>query len=152
VVLGDPADALVDDGDAHLGVLDLRELADGRLDGALHVALEDEAQLLDGALLHLGEERFERRAARALRELLAAEPLGAGLREVARLPLVLDHAPDLTGRRRLVEADDLDRIARLRLLQLLPAIVVERAHLAPGVAGDDRIADAERAAMDEHRR
>ncbi len=43
-------------------------------------------------------------------------------------------------------------VARLRLLDLLAAEVVERAHLAPGVAGDDRVADAERAALDEHRR
>ena len=38
VVLGDAADAGVDHVDAHLGVLDLRQLADDRLDRALHVA------------------------------------------------------------------------------------------------------------------
>ena len=38
VVLGDAADALVDDVDAHLGVLDLLELGDGGLDRAVHVA------------------------------------------------------------------------------------------------------------------
>ena len=39
-----------------------------------------------------------------------------------------------------------------RLLDPLAAIVVERAHAAPGVAGDDRVADLQRAALDEHRR
>src|ERR671936_228599 len=48
------------------------------------------------------------------------------------------------GRRRMVEAEDLDRIAGLRLLDLLAAVVVEGAHLAPRVAGDDRVADAQR--------
>ena len=37
-------------------------------------------------------------------------------------------------------------------LELLAVEVVERTHAAPGVAGDDRIADVERAAVDEHRR
>jgi hypothetical protein len=52
----------VDHVDAHLGVLDLRELRDRGLDGAAHVALEDEVQVLDGAFLELGEERLERHA------------------------------------------------------------------------------------------
>ena len=54
----------------------------------------------------------------------------APLREVARLALVLDDARELAGGRRLVEAEDLDRVARPRLLDLLAAVVVERAHLA----------------------
>ena len=71
---------------------------------------------------------------------------------MARLALVLDDAGVLAGRRRLVEAEDLDRRARARLLHLLAAEVEERAHLAPGVAGDDRVAHPQRAARDEHRR
>ena len=39
-----------------------------------------------------------------------------------------------------------------RLLHLLAAEVEERPHLAPGIAGDDRVADLERAAGDEHGR
>src|SRR4051794_36002992 len=154
VALRDPAHALVDDVHAHLGVLDLRELADRRLDGAADVALDHEVQVLDRAGLHLLEEALERRAALAglLRELLAAQPLAAYLREMARLALVLDHARELAGGRRFVEAEDLDRVARPGLLHLLAAVVVERAHLAPGVAGDERVADLEGAAVDEHRR
>ena len=37
-------------------------------------------------------------------------------------------------------------------LTLLALVVVERPHLAPRVAGDDRVADLERPALDEHRR
>ena len=65
---------------------------------------------------------------------------------------MLDHAAELAGRRRTVEAEDLDRLARPCLLHLLAAVVVERAHLAGRVPGDDRIADPQRAALDEHRR
>src|SRR3954452_18791317 len=141
VVLRDPADALVDHAHAYLRVLDLRELGDRRLDGADHAALEDEVEILDGALLHPLEQRFERDAAAALGELLPAQALGAGLRVMARVALVLDHARDLAGGRRMVEAEDLHRVARLRVLQLLASEVVERAYLPPGVACHDRVAD-----------
>ena len=87
----------------------------------------------------------------ALRELLAAKALGALLGDVLRLALVLDDA-ELTRGRRAVEAEDLHGLARPRLLDLLAAIVVERADLARGVARDDRVADPQRAALDEHRR
>ena len=93
-MLGDPADTGMDDVDTNLRVLDLAELAHERLDRALDVALEDDVEVLDGALLHLLEQGLERDAAglRALRELLAAEPLGALLGDVLRLALVLDDA------------------------------------------------------------
>src|SRR6202040_2561426 len=78
--------------------------------------------------------------------------LGALLREVARDALVLDDTRHLARRRRTVEAEDLDRAAGTRRAKLLALVVVERAHLAPGVAGDDRIADLEGAALHEHRR
>src|SRR5205814_8529537 len=57
-----------------------------------------------------------------------------------------------TRGRRMVEAEDLDRRARPGLLDLFAAVAVEGAHPAPGVAGDDRVADPESAALDEHRR
>ena len=85
-------------------------------------------------------------------ELLPTESFPARIRKLACAPLVLDDAAQLTSRRRLVEAEDLDGVARLRLLDLVAAEVVERPNLAPRVAGDDGVADAERATMDEHRR
>ena len=102
--------------------------------------------------LHLLEEPLDRDAARALRELLAPQALAARVRKLAGAPLVLDDASELAGRRRLVEAEDLHRVSRPGVLHLVAAEVVEGAHLAPGVSGDDRVADAERAAVDEHRR
>src|SRR5712691_8589391 len=139
VVLRDAAHALVNDVHANFGVLDLLQLGDCRLDGADDVALQDQVQLLDGALLHL-------------REQLAAHPLAAAVRERARLALVLDDACRLSGRRRLVEAEDLDRRSGRRLLQLLAAEVIEGADARPRVPGDDRVADAQRSPLDEHRR
>src|SRR5207342_2755069 len=134
-------------------VLDLRELADDRLDRALHVALDDDVQVLNLTGLQMLEQAFERDArGRPGGELLAPQALRALLREVAGLSVCLDDTGELPGRRRLVEAEDLDRVARLRVLQLVALLVVERADLAPGVARDDRVADLERAALDEHRR
>ena len=114
VVLGDPTDPRVDHVDADLGVLDLVELPEQRLHGALHVALENDVELLHGTFLHLLEERLQRDAALgALRELLATQALRPLLREVLRLALVLDHAAELAGGRWTVEAEDLHGLARL---------------------------------------
>src|SRR6478672_12365355 len=140
VVLGDSADARVDDVDADLRVLDLAELGDDRLDGALDVALDHDVQVLHRTGLHLAEERLERDAAgRLLGVGLAAQPLAALVCEVA-------------GGRRTVEAEDLDGLAGARLVDSLAAVIEQRAHTAPRVAGDDRVSDLERAAVDEHRR
>ncbi len=153
VVLGDPADAGVDDVDPNLRMVDLAELAEQRLDRSLHVALEDDVEILDDTLLHLREQALERDAALgALGELLAAKALGPLLREILRLPLVLDDPRELARGRRPVEAEDLDGVARTRLLHLLARVVVERPHLAGCVARDDRVADTQRAAVHEHRR
>ena len=79
-------------------------------------------------------------------------PVGALLAERARGALVLDDAAELAGDRQLVEADDLDRRRRTARLERLAAEVAHGAHLAAGLAGDDGVADAERAAADQHGR
>src|SRR6266852_3839008 len=56
------------------------------------------------------------------------------------------------GRRRAIEAENLDRVAGACRRKLLALVVVEGAHLAPRIAGHDRVADAKRAALHEHRR
>ncbi len=134
-----------------LGVLDLGDLALGRLDRALHVGLDDQAELLDGALLHRREQILEADGLAAPREHLGAQPLGALLRDLAGDAVVLDHAAELAGRRRLVEAEDLDRQPRPGVLDALAVVIVQRLDLAPGVAGDDRVADAQRAPLHQHR-
>ena len=135
-----------------LGVGDLRQLALGRLDRALHVGLDDQAQLLDGALLHRAEQILQAdglvAAARAPRRAAALAALLGGLAGDA---LVVDDAAVLAGSRRLVEAEDLDGHARSGLADALAVVVVQRLDLAPGVAGDDGVADVQRAALDEHR-
>jgi hypothetical protein len=143
----------VDDAHAHLGVLDLLQLRDGGFDRPVDVALEDEVEILDATLLHLGEELLERDAGSGGRgQLFAPQALAPVLGEVARAALVLDDTGHLAGRRRMVETENLDRIPRSGILELVPAEVVERANAAPGVTGDDRVADLQRPAMDEHRR
>ena len=141
----------MDDAHAHLGVLDLLELGQRRLDRAGDVRLEHDVEVLN-AFLDALEEDVERDRLRALGELLSAEALAARLCVLARLALVVDDARVLAGGRRLVEADDLDRIARPGVLELLAVEVVERANATPGVACDDGVTDVERAAVDEHRR
>ena len=142
----------MDDVDAHLRVLNLGELRDRGLDRSDHVALEHKVEVADRTGLHLLEQVLNRHPARGLRELLAAQTFAARIREIARSTLVLDDATKLTGGRRLVEAEDLDRLSRPRLLHLVAAEVVKRAHLPPRIARDDRVTDVERAAMDEHGR
>ena len=87
-----------------------------------------------------------------MRQLLTPEALSAELSEVASAPVVLDDPCVLAGSRWLVEADDLHRIARKGLENLLAAIGVQRSDPPPGIAGDDRVSDPQRAALDEHRR
>ena len=58
----------------------------------------------------------------------------------------------LTGPRRLLEAENLDRVAGAGLLDAIAAEIVERSHLAPGIAGDDRVPDAQRPALHQQGR
>ena len=102
---------------------------------------------------NLLEELLERDSAGPLlRHRLAAKPLAPLLREIARASLALDDASELAGGRRTVKPENLHGLARARLLDPLAAIVVQRAHATPCVTGDDRVADLQRPAMDEHRR
>ena len=143
----------MDDVHAHLGVLNLLELAHERLDGALDVALQDDVEVVHLAVLEIRVQRLERDApARALRELLAAEPLRADVRQVLRVALVLDDAHELSRCRWMVEPEHLDRLARAGVQHLLSAVVVERAHLAGCIPCDGRISDAKRPAVHEHGR
>ena len=95
----------------------------------------------------VSSERFLLRAAR-LRLALEAEAALAG--ELARPAVVLDHAHVLARLGHGVEAEHLDRLGRRRLLDLAALVVVQRAHAAPVGAGDERVADLQRAAVDEH--
>ena len=70
--------------------------------------------------------------------------------ELAGAAVVLDHAHVLAGLGHRVEAEHLDRLGRPGLLDALAGVVVHRAHAAPVGAGDERVADVQRAALHEH--
>ena len=82
---------------------------------------------------------------------LVAQAVGALVGQLARRAVVLDDAERLAGVGDAVEAEDLDRVAGDRLAHALAAVVVHRAHPAPVRARDDRVADVQRAALDQDR-
>ena len=140
----------------HLFVL-LVELAQRVGDGferALHVGLEHEVQRGDLAPLHHREDVLEPGAAgerHRVGEAGGAPAPGTRLGNGAGRLLVRRHPQLVAGEGHVVEAEHLDRHRRAGFGDLLAVVVEHRPHLAPAATGDDRLADAERAALDEHR-
>ena len=153
VALGDPADALVDHVDAHLGMLDLRQLGDRASTEpptsplrtmfrswtapscSCEKSVSSETPPFERCASCSVRSRWPRRcascrASRSFSTTRASSPAGGGTSK----PRISTGVPGP------------------RFLDLLAAVVVERAHLAVRVAGDDRVADAQRAAVHEHRR
>ena len=150
VGLVDAADAAADDVDRHLVLRQLGDLVLERLGRAGDVGLDEQRELLELARLDALEDVLERDlAARAARVRLGLEALLALMRELARAAVVLDDADVLAGLGDAVEAEHLDRVAGRGLLDALAVEVVHRADAAPVGAGDERVADAQRAALDE---
>ena len=84
-------------------------------------ALIDEAELLDGALLGELEDILQRHLApRAPCERLGLQAVGAFAGKLARAALVLDDAHGLARLGHAVEAEHLDRLARLGLFTRAP--------------------------------
>ena len=146
-----PPTPRVDDVDLDLLLRQLGDLVLDRLERARDVGLEHQASSLTSpswARLKTSSSdtlRPERRASISVFRRCRAL---AG--ELARAALVLDDAHDLAGLRHAVEAEHLDRLARLAPLTL-PRRSRHRADLAPVRARDERVADLERAALDQHR-
>ena len=91
---------------------ELGDLVLDRLERSGDVGLDDQAELLDGALLSELEDVLEGHLAPgAARERLGLQAVGALARELARAPLVLDHAHELARLGDAVEAEHLDRLA-----------------------------------------
>ena len=102
--------------------------------------------------LRLREDLVEGEPARlAAGELLGLEPVRALLGELAGAAVVLDHLDALAGLADALEAEHLDRVAGPRLLEAGAGVVLHRPHLAPLRPGDDRVADVQRAALDQDR-
>ena len=117
-----------------------------------HVGLDDERELLDGALLGELEDVFEGHlAARATRQRLGLQAVGPFAGELAGAALVLDHPHQLAGLGHAVEAEHLDRLAGHRALELAAHEVVHRPYPAEVGAGDERVAHPQRAALDQDR-
>ena len=120
VGLVDAADAAVDDVDLDLLLGELGDLVLDRLERPRDVGLDDQAELLDGALLGELEDVLEGDLAPgAARERLGLQAVGALARELAGAALVLDDAHVLARLGHAVEAEHLDRLAGRRALELL---------------------------------
>ena len=65
-------------------------------------------------------------------------------------PVLVDDQQVVTGTRHRREADDLDRTRRERLVDVLAVLVDHAPDAAVGVARDDRVADPQRAALNQH--
>ena len=99
--------------------------------------------------LKMSSKETLRPARRAWASLRRRDGALVGL--LARGAVVLDDAHGLAGVGDAVEAEDLDRVAGDGLVDALAGVVGHRADLAPVRAGHERVADAQRAALDEQR-
>src|SRR5713101_296781 len=122
-----------------------------RLDRAVHVALDNDAQLLHLTRRHLLAQVFERDAAGLLQytlALLRTPELG----DLTRLRLFGHPDKRRTGLRYRREPENLDRRRRSGLGQTLPEMVQHRAYASERGAAHKRIALMECAFLDQHRR
>ena len=153
VGFGDAADAGMDDARADLVGAELFQRADDRFERALHVGLDDQREVLAARRLELRHHLLERaahagRMRRALLALLADAVVG----EFARAGFALDHGETVAGLRRAGKAQHFDRNRRAGLLHRVAGVVDQRADAAPFGAGDDDVADTQRAALHQHGR
>ena len=149
-----PPTRAVHERQAHLFVLlvELAERVGERFERTLHVGLHHEVERGDLAPLHHREDVLEAGAAgEAHRVLQAGGPAaeGTGLGHGAGGLLVGRDAQLVARERDVVEPEHLDRGGRAGLLHLLTVLVEHGADLAPRTAGDDRVADAEGAPLDQ---
>ena len=152
VRLVDRADAAVDDADLDLLVAQLRQRVAEHFGRALHVRLDDDRQLLHAAFGNLRLQRLEREPRALAAERLVLRLRLAEERDLPRLDRVGERLERVARLRQAAEAEHFDRRRRPGVLQLPAAIVDERADLADDRAGNDGVADVQRAVLDEDRR
>ena len=119
-------------------------------DRALHVALEDQVEVLHAGLLDLFGESFERDAG-ALGELRLALLHLAVLRDALGLVAVGHDEEGVAGVRHAFETEDFDRSGGSGFGDGASAIVEHGADLAEGVADDVAVASAQRSVLHEDR-
>ena len=151
VGLGDGADAGVEDADANLLGGHALERVGEDFDRALHVALEDEVEVLHAGLLDLLGEAFERDAG-ALGELGLALLHLAVLGDALGLVAVGHDEEGVARIGHAFEAEDFDRGRGAGFGDGAAAVVEHGADLAEGVADDVAVAGAERAVLHEDAR
>ena len=124
-------------------------LHERRMEGferALHVSLEDYAELRDFFSLHLLVELFERQALRLALVGLAAFEF-ALRHKLARLALRRKRRELLAGLRDALKAEDLDRHTRAGFVHVASLVVYHRADFAPRGAGVYDVAAAQRTVL-----
>ena len=153
VRVADRTHSLAHDLDRDYRIFDLLQCREQRLERALRIRLDDQAELFDLAFLGAAGEVLEGDArsdvARRLDRALLDE-LGQG--NLARRLLRTDDLEDVAGLRYLAHAGHDHRRRRRRFVHTLPAVIGQRAHAAVDVAANEVVADFERARLHEHRR
>ena len=122
-----------------------------RLDRTGHVALDDQVELLDLALLEGLVEVVQRDPATRRRELSVALARLATAGDLPRDAVLLDDEEGVAGARHRGQTEHLDRTGRVGLVDRVAVLVEHRADATERVAGHDRVADVQRAALDEQR-
>src|SRR5580700_10696207 len=151
VVLGDRADAAADHAQADfLADIELEQRVLQGLDRAGHVALDDAQQFLALAGLERRLQTLERDPPR-LRELGIALASLTAFGDLAGDPVVGDDQEVVARPGDGGQAEHHDRPGRQRLGDRVAVLVDHGAHPAERIAGDDRVADVQRAALHQHR-
>src|SRR5271169_4042893 len=151
VVLGDRADAAADHAQADfLADIELEQRVLQGLDRAGHVALDDEQQFLTLAGLERRLQALERDPPR-LGELGIALASLTAFGDLAGDPVVGDDQEVVARVGHRGQAEHHDRPGRQGLGDRVAVLVDHGAHPAERIAGDDRVADVQRAALHQHR-
>ena len=112
--------------------------------------LTSSGELLGAGRLQIGHHLLEAAAGAGDGQALA--PLAhAIIGDLPRAGFVLDHGELIARLGRAIEAQHLDRNRGAGARHLLAELVDQRAHAAIGRAGDDEVADVQRAALNQRR-
>ena len=129
------------------------DLEQGVLEGlnrAGDVALEDEVEFAQFPLLQALEEVLEGAPCARLGELCIALACLARLGDLPCGAVLLDHEEGVTGAWHRGQAEDLHRTRRQRLIDRVAVLIQHCAHAPVGIARDDGVTGAQRAALHEH--
>ena len=151
VAFRNAADAVVQHAGRDFVGAELVERAVDRFQRSLHVGLDDQREFLAARGLGLRHHLLERAAhaggpGRGLLALLTRTVIG----DFAGARFVLDDGETVAGIRRAGEAEHFDRSRGTGSADGLTCVGDERADAAPFGAGDDKVADLQGAALDQH--